>query len=149
MMRLPSSVSVLGKGLDIKYEAPDGEIRKINTRGLAVCEAPDRRTLFLWPMPTKKHSKPVDAFPQAAEMYRTWTTFDPDEVLEGRPRPGEKTVRLGIMISIGYRADKWSRKRIETDYEHTYKSAVVLSECGDVLRIRGGRQQITAAGIRD
>lgn len=148
MMKLPPSVAIIGKGLDLKYEGSDGQLHKVNTRGLALCAAPDRRTLFLWPMPTREHRKPLEAFPASKATYRTWNEFDPDEVLEDRPRLSQTTRRLGLMVEIGYRSDKWSRARKETDYQHPYKSEVLIEECGDVLRISGGRQRITADGIK-
>lgn len=146
MMRLPSSVAIIGKGLDLKYEDARGVRKRINLRGLALCAGPDRRTLFLWPRPTREHRRSLDSFPKPADIFRVWHQFGATEVLEGSPRLASKVTRLGTMVEIGYRSDKW--KQHDDDYEHTYTSGVRLDECGDVLRLSGGQQRVTADGIK-
>ena len=144
MMRLPSSVAILGKGLDLTYEV-DGKLMKMSLKGLTISGDIDKRTVWIWASPARASRRTLAQVPRARKLREDWSLLEADEVLEATPRVGKKTTRLGTMRTIGYRSDKWSGKA--TDYEHSYSSSPVLEQSGDVLRIRGGNQRVTPRGI--
>ena len=53
MMRLPASVAILGKGLDLTYTSADGKVLRTDLKGMAVCGDLDRETVWIWPMPAR------------------------------------------------------------------------------------------------
>lgn len=144
-MKLPDSVALLGGGLDLTFESK-GKVYEMELRGLALSASPDRRTLWLWPRPKKPTRVSVSEFPRAAELRRAWSQLKPDEVLVARPRLGKSVVKLGRVLSIGYRSDKWTGTN--DDYQHNFSAPPILERSGQVLRLRGGKLRVTPDGIR-
>lgn len=103
---------------------------------------------------THKLAADADAGP-ASDTYGLWHQRDHDLVgeLDTSPAPH----RLGRMVLIGYRSDKWSRKGKHSDYSHdffedngtpplVYGSAKTLDASRTVVVV-GGSMKVTDRGI--
>jgi transglutaminase-like putative cysteine protease len=87
---------------------------------------------------------------EAAQLYRTFTRSDPNQVVrvrQGRVMP-HVVVQLGELRGLIYRSDKWSRGRPRTFIHFmTHPPRLVCDSTGTQLYIVGGRYRVTARGI--
>lgn len=145
-MRLPSSVAMLGEGLDLKYES-GGRETKISLRGLGMYSSVDGRTVWFWPLPKRNSRKSLDSYPRAAQLRETWSQLEADEVLTSDGQLGKKDVRLGRVTNIGYRSDKWSGKKQDYTHDTDQRVRPVLVVSGDVYRVSGGKLRVKPEGL--
>ncbi|WP_338866295.1 hypothetical protein [Myxococcus stipitatus] len=81
----------------------------------------------------------------AARLHKRWSDFEAG-TLHSASVVVDSPERIGRVVSIAYRSDKWSGR--SQDYEHEVESRrVQLHRLGDVYRITGGGLSVTPAGI--
>jgi hypothetical protein len=143
-MRLPTSAAVLGTGLDLTFEDDQGNVKKMDLRGLTIAADLDEKTIWIVPTP-KKRTENTTAFPVAARLRKRWSGLKPEHTLLAKVPESASSRRIGHIRTIGYRSNKWDGKA--KDYEHKYDSRPVIVESGQVLKVRGGKQRVTPRGI--
>lgn len=141
-MRVPSTLAMLGKGLDLRYVS-HGKETKVILRGLAMASSEDGRTLYFVPMPSKSKPLRAGSYAKAADVRRRWSEMEPGDARTTKIRTA-KDQRLGVLSNIGYWSDKWGKKE---HYTHDSHSGAVVTVSGNVYRVRGGRLRVTPRGI--
>lgn len=141
-MRVPSSLAMLGKGLDCRY-VQRGTEYKLDLRGLAMASSRDGRTLYFVPLDARAKSLRKGSYPSEARLRRAWSDMEPEEICFSQVRTG-KDERLGVVTNIGYWSDKWGKS---DRYTHDSNTGAVLTRSGNVYRIRGGKLRVTPRGI--
>jgi hypothetical protein len=146
-MHVPTNLSQLGEVLDVRFRAPGKQYAPdiydlLDLRGFVLLATPDGTTLFFVPRgePAKK-----DVSKAAKRLREKWSALESDQVFSRKLRLGRTTEIIGRVFTIGYRSDKWTGRR--RDYEHPYESPPRLSRSGEVYRLAGGGQTVTALGI--
>lgn len=99
-----------------------------------------------------KGNPSVSEWNQVIDLFRTWSGFEPSEVIEmsmySRTIP-RYLVKLGDLAGVIYESDKWDGKPIEYIHEFKVKSKrpILCADANGQLYIIGGNYKVTHRGI--
>ena len=101
----------------------------------------------------KVRGNPSDAeWQKALDLFSDFHEFLPDAVtVASIPRKSMPSlvVKVGELVSLTYRSNKWDKNERSVDYTHKFKQSlpVLVSDADGNLYIIGGNYKITSQGI--
>lgn len=153
----PSTFALLGECVEVEIKSTRGRAHRLiapRANSCALLASADAQTLWLvWPSSTRHTRKPKGAEASAAaKLYRKWSKFKARVALKMEASDRGPREKIGEVIAIRYRSDKWSGE--PTLYEHKFTSHNVRAYADNKRAPRmiaifdpNGRVLVTESGI--
>lgn len=143
-MPLPSNLVCLGEALDITLEVK-GTRTTIGWRSKHwLCADATKKRLYIVPAGTMKRQRREGERKGLAAVYQLFTEMPSRSVSEVEVKLG-RPVSRGRCVAVGYRSDKWDRKK--KDYQHDFRKPPRVVQEGNLYRLVGPAIRVTPAGI--